>query len=272
MIKLICIDMDGTFLNDKKEISNGNLRAVKKASENGINIAVCTGRLFVSASYYADIIGAKGPIIAANGAYVKDRSNDRIIYSRYLGLDNCRKILKTAQKYNVNANFNAISGIYMSRLTKYADIYKKINKDLPENNRMFIKVVDDWESIFEKDYNNILKCVIIDEDLEKLKKIADECRQIDDILVTSSFYNNIEINNKEVSKGNAVKMLAENYSLSKDEIMCIGDNENDISMIEYAGVGVAMGNGEEKVKKAADYVTDTNNCDGVAKAIERFAF
>jgi Cof subfamily protein (haloacid dehalogenase superfamily) len=76
--------------------------------------------------------------------------------------------------------------------------------------------------------------------------------------------------NKGVSKGSAVKILADYYGISSEQVMCIGDSENDLSMIKFAGLGVAMENGDENVKEAAKYITDSNNCDGVAKVIEKF--
>ena len=88
--------------------------------------------------------------------------------------------------------------------------------------------------------------------------------------VVSSRFDNFEAMNKGVSKGNAVTILAEHYGIAREQIICIGDSENDLSMIKYAGLGVAMGNADQEVKAAAHYITDSNNCDGVARVIEKF--
>ncbi len=88
--------------------------------------------------------------------------------------------------------------------------------------------------------------------------------------VVSSHFDNFEVTGKGVSKGNAVKVLANYYGIDSEQVICIGDSENDLSMIKYAGLGIAMGNADENVKEAAKYITDNNNCDGVAKAIEKF--
>ena len=88
--------------------------------------------------------------------------------------------------------------------------------------------------------------------------------------MVSSRFDNFEVMNKGVSKGNAVKILADYYGINSEQVICIGDSENDLSMIKFAGLGVAMGNGSQVVKEAAQYITDSNNCDGVAKVIEKF--
>ena len=82
--KLICIDMDGTLLNDEKIISENNLRAIKLASEKGVRIAVCTGRIFTSADFFSDLLGVKSPVIASNGAYIREKDRDEVVYKATL--------------------------------------------------------------------------------------------------------------------------------------------------------------------------------------------
>jgi Cof subfamily protein (haloacid dehalogenase superfamily) len=137
-----------------------------------------------------------------------------------------------------------------------------------------IIVTDDLEKIIEENYQIILKVVIVSDmdEIGELKKLRNEIINMMDVEVVSSAENNIEIMSKGISKGNAVKILGDIYGISKDEIICIGDSENDISMIEYAGLGIAMANATDDLKAAADYVTDTNDNDGVAKAIEKIVF
>jgi Cof subfamily protein (haloacid dehalogenase superfamily) len=105
---------------------------------------------------------------------------------------------------------------------------------------------------------------------DKLKEIRDELKEIDDIELASSSRHNIEITRKGVSKGRAVEVLGSYYNIKREEIVAIGDSENDLTMIEYAGLGIAMGNAIDVVKVKADYITDTNNNDGVVKAINKF--
>ena len=215
--KLIFIDMDGTLLNNKHEISERNKEAIRKATERGVKVAVTTGRLFASAKYYAGLLGVKTPIISCNGAFIREKDEDKIIYESVL-------------------NENQLDRIY--------NVIK-----------------------------HILKAICIENDSNKLNdlfKAKEELKKYEDLEVVSSSPSNFEVMNKGTSKGRAVKVLADILNINREEIMCLGDSENDLSMIEFAGLGVAMGNAEEFLKEKADYITDTNENDGVAKAIEKF--
>lgn len=270
MYKLLCTDMDGTLLNKQGEVSKKNLEAIKSAHEKGVKITVCTGRIFTSALYYAELIGVKVPIIASNGAYIREKDKDDIIYKSVLGRENCRKILNVLKKYNIFPHFNTPNKILTEKLIYSSEGYSKMNKDLPKNRQINIEVVDDWNETFEKYDNEILKAIAVDEDMDKIKKAKKELSSYEEFEVVSSWNNNFEVMCKGVSKGRAVEVLSGFYNIKREEIMCIGDNENDVSMIKYAGLGVAMGNGEDFVKEQADFVTDANDKDGVAKAIDKF--
>lgn len=270
MYKLICLDMDGTLLNSKGKVSDRNIEAIRAASEKGVKVTICTGRIFTSAAYYADLLGVKVPVIALNGAYIKEKDRDEVIYKSILGKENCQKILSVLKKYNIYPHFNAPDIVFTEKLIYSSEGYSKMNKDLPEQWKINIKSVEDWNKTFEEYDDYITKCIAIDDNVEKIQQAKDELLKYEELEVVSSWYNNFEVMCKGVSKGRAVEVLAGFYNIKREEVMCIGDNENDLSMIKYAGLGVAMGNAEESVKKVAQFVTDTNNEDGVAKAIEKF--
>lgn len=268
--KLICIDMDGTLLNDEKTINEENLVAIKKAHDKGVRIAVCTGRLFTSAKYFGDVIGVKAPIIASNGAYIREKDEERIIYKLELGVKNSIKIQDIVGKYKLRVYYNTADSVIAANGFPKNYAYAKMNEKLKEDFKIgLIDSKDIYKTIEEKG-SEILKCICISEDGLDTYKAKKELLDLNEFEVVSSGEDNIEIMHKGNSKGRAVKELAEIFGISREEVMCIGDNENDLSMIEYAGIGVAMGNGSELVKKAADYITDTNNNSGVAKAIEKF--
>lgn len=275
--KLLCLDMDGTVLNDDKKVSEENLNAIKKAHTLGIKIAICTGRLFANARVYADIFGIEAPIIASNGAYIRDKGSDDVIYKCVLGKEKASKLYSIVEKYGFVLFFNECDSVISSK--KFDDdknIYVKMNKELPEDRRVRLLYTEDMFETISNEGDEILKCICIDENAiktknyEKLNEARKEVLKAGGFEIASSFRNNFEVMCDGVSKGRAAKVLADFYGISKDEVMCIGDNENDLSMIEYAGMGVAMGNAEESVKKAANYITDTNNNSGVAKAINKF--
>ncbi len=269
--KLICIDMDGTLLNDKKTINEENLEAIRKAHEEGIKIAICTGRLFTSAKYYGELIGVKAPIISSNGAYIREKDEERVIYKLALGKEKCKQIQDIVKKYNLKVYYNMSDSVIAANEFPKDYNYAKMNEKLTEEFKInLIEAVDIGVTLTEKG-DEILKCICISEDGLDIDRARKELVELNEFEVVSSGSDNIEMMHKGVSKGKAVKVLAEFYNIKRDEIMCIGDNENDLSMIEYAGIGIAMGNGSELVKNAARFVTDTNNNSGVAKAIEKFA-
>ncbi|WP_291633986.1 Cof-type HAD-IIB family hydrolase, partial [Clostridium sp.] len=263
--KLICIDMDGTLLNDKKIISERNLRAIRLASKKGARIAVCTGRIFTSADFFSDLLGVKSPVIASNGAYIREKDRDEVVYKATLGMEKCMKLLSVFRQYGIYPHYYTSDTVFTEKLIYSSSFYEEVNKTLPKDMQVKIIVVKDWNETFQKYEAEIFKGVAVEEDLEKLKSAKDTVRDMDEFEVVSSRFDNFEVMNKGVSKGSAVKILADYYGINSDQVICIGDSENDLTMIKYAGLGVAMANGDECVKEAAKYITDSNNNDGVAK-------
>ena len=268
--KLICIDMDGTLLNDQKIISEKNLQHIRLASERGVRIAVCTGRIFTSADSFSEILGVKSPVIASNGAYIREKDRDEVVYKATLGAEKCKMLLSVLKQYNLFPHYYTSNIVFTEKLINSAIFYKEVNKTLPKDKQVKIEVVSDWDETFKKYENEIFKGIAVDEDLEKLQNAKNTLINMKEFEVVSSNFNNFEVMNKGVSKGNAVKILADYYGINSQQVICIGDSENDLSMIKYAGLGVAMGNGNQAVKDAAQYITDSNNCDGVAKVIKKF--
>ncbi|GCD09865.1 Cof-type HAD-IIB family hydrolase [Clostridium tagluense] len=268
--KLICIDMDGTLLNDEKIISAKNLRAIKLASEKGVRIAVCTGRIFTSAEFFSELLGVKSPVIASNGAYIREKDRNEVVYKSTLGVEKCKKLLSVFRQYSLYPHYYTSNIVFTEKLIHSSCFYKEVNKTLPKDKQVEIVLVEDWDEIFEKYESEIFKGIAVDEDLEKLQNAKNQLKGMEDFEVVSSRFDNLEVMNKGVSKGNAVKILGDYYGINSKQIICIGDSENDLSMIKFAGLGVAMENGNDAVKKASQYITDSNNCDGVAKVIEKF--
>ncbi|WP_261854059.1 Cof-type HAD-IIB family hydrolase [Clostridium folliculivorans] len=270
--KLICLDMDGTLLSSPSTISEENRKAVLQAYNKGIKIAITTGRLFTSAKYYADLIGIKVPIVASNGAYVREKDREEVIYKSSLNDDQLERIHEVIKKYDLLTYFNTHDTLISESVVGENHGYKVNNKELPEESRIKFDEGTDFKEAFKRHEGEILKAICVEEvDIDRLMKAKAELRQYKDLEVVSSWTNNFEVMNAGTSKGSAVKNLAEMLDIKQEEIICIGDSENDLSMIRYAGLGIAMGNAPDDIKKEADYVTDTNVNSGVAKAIEKFA-
>lgn len=274
-IKLICIDMDGTLLNSKHEVSDRNKEALRKASELGVNIAITTGRLFCSARYYSDMIGVNTAVISSNGSYIKTKYEDKAILETSLSIDLVIEIFNIVKKHGLTVAFNSWDTLIRELEIPDTHAYYIMNEDLPEDRK--VKFIIDNETFVDTLKNfkgNILKGIVIEEgeNKEHLWAAKEELKKVlgDKLHVVSSGTDNFEIMSNEASKGKAVEYYAKSLNISPSEVMCIGDSENDLSMLKFAGIGVAMGNGLDLIKKEADYITDTNNEDGVAKAIEHF--
>lgn len=271
--KLVCIDMDGTLLTPTHNVSKNTKIALRKAHELGVEIVVTTGRIYNNAKYYSDLIGVASPVIAANGAVIIEKDTNNIIYKNTLTKKNCIDIINICNKYRVVPHFHTknkvLVGNNLHKVMSSAILSWKLPKQLRVGG-VIAKNQNEWNEILNNYSDEVFKCIIFNSSKEKLKDIRSELENIEDIVVASSSKNNLEINAKGVSKGSAVKFLAEYYKLDKESIICIGDNENDISMIKEAGLGVAMGNAPDFVKNEADYITDTNSNDGIAKVINNF--
>lgn len=273
-IKLICIDMDGTLLNSNHEISERNKEALRQAKKLGVNIAITTGRLFGSARYYSNLIGIENtPVIASNGAYIKTNYEDIPILENSIPKEIAIEIYKIIKKHNLKINFNSWDTLMREDEVPDDHAYTIMNKQLPDDKKVKFIINSDFISAIESFDGKILKGIVIErENLDNLWAAKDELKEIfgDKLHVVSSGTDNIEIMIGTTSKGNAVAHLADILNVNAEEVMCIGDSENDISMLKFAGIGVAMGNGLQMVKDIADYITDTNDNDGVSKAVEKF--
>ena len=265
--KLIVTDMDGTVLGGDHKITEENMRALKEADERGVKVVFATGRFHDSAKEHVTFLEEVMPIVSSNGAIIKHPITNEVLYCNSIDKDISLKIVETLDNLDLSYQIYTDNEI----LQKYKTEEEKIKM------QDFIKNTfsDKTEIIFKKDLKkdikdlNILKFNVMDFERPLLMKEArKEVEKIEGLEVTSSWNDNVEIMNAGSSKGSAVKFLCELLNIDKEEIIAFGDNYNDISMLEYVGMGVAMGNAEEDVKKIASYITESNTESGVAKAID----
>lgn len=270
--KLVCIDMDGTLLNKQRRVSETSKEVLRKAHEKGVHIVISTGRMYIDAKDYSNFIGVKSPVIASNGAFIKEKYGDEIIYKSILDESLCLKLLNIFSKYDVKPIFYTPEKSYRGSISskifiEYLKLKGVFNKSIDVK---YVASQKQWNKIFKLEKDNIVKCEAINLNEFELMEIRSELEKINEIEIACSSKDNIEITCKGVSKGRAVKILGSYYNIDREKIMAIGDSENDLSMIEYAGMGIAMGNATDIVKKKAKFITDTNDNEGVAKAINKF--
>jgi Cof subfamily protein (haloacid dehalogenase superfamily) len=270
MYKLVAIDLDGTLLNAEKEVSERNKKAIELAIEKGVRIVICSGRVFTGARLYAKQVGSIDPVIACNGAIISENIDGKVLYSNVMRIDDCLRVIDICRKNDIYFHVYAGDVMMTEKLGFTSLKYFEKNKMLPPEDRVQIEIVSDIAEKVKEVKDKVSKVVVVNNDIELLGRTRGEIVQMEGIDVMSSNFDNFEVMNKGVNKGAALKKLSEILGIAPSEMIAIGDNENDISMLKYAGMGVAMGNGEDIAKEVSQYITASNDNDGVAQAIERF--
>lgn len=264
MYKLIAIDMDGTLLNDKKEVSDRCQKYIDVLKEKGIKVVLATGRPLDGVMRYVEQLGLLDEddyVVTYNGAFVQSTGTNKILYNKPLSLDSYKELYTVSQQLGVNIHALTESSVLTPKKNPYTEIESTINQ-IPTIEGA-VKDIDPS--------TNIVKVMFVD-DPKKLDEIIPLIPQwVKDkysILRSASIF--LEFLDKSVNKWIGVSAIAEELGIKQEEVICIGDAGNDIAMIEYAGLGVAMGNATDEVKAVADYITLTNEEDGVAHIIEKF--
>lgn len=266
MIKLIAIDIDGTLLNSHHQLTDEVKAALKKAEEKGVKIVLCTGRPLTGVQDLIeelDLFGENDYVVTYNGSLIQKTKTKEIVSKFELTYDDYLAIDTLARKLNVHLHTETADTMYTSNrdISRYT-VLESYLVNMP----LKFRTQDEMNAEL-----NILKMMMIDEPeiLERIQPlIPAEFYEQYTIVKSAPYF--LEFLNKKVNKGAAVKRLAEQLNIQPSEVMALGDNENDLPMIEYAGIGIAMANATENVKKAASFITTSNDEHGVAVAIEKF--
>ncbi|MDO4432207.1 MAG: Cof-type HAD-IIB family hydrolase [Aerococcaceae bacterium] len=267
MIKLIAIDLDGTLLKSDKTISQGNLEALRYANQKGIKVVICTGRPYFAMKQFIEEIGFTGPndyIITFNGGQVRKAADGEILVNNPLTQADVQQWYAETERLALPLNPIDENWVYepMAYPEGRPSIYLDLGNNLPTQKVEF----NDFDA--EHVFNKCVICIeqtYLDQQLEQLSPLFKANYSV----VKSRPYL-LEIMAKNVTKGRALAQLGERLGILPEEMMTMGDQENDLSMIELAGVGVAMGNAIPMILEAADYVSAHNEADGVAQAIYHF--
>lgn len=251
--------MDDTLLNKDCKISERNAAAIKKAVAEGIIFLIATGRMYVSARPYALDLGLDVPLVTYNGALVKESLSGKVFYEHKMKLATACDILTYCKEKGYYLQVYIGDKILIKEENEFSRMYTKISG---------IPTTEVGEAIYktaEAPYKILI--MTADDEFEQVwREFAEKfAGRLD---VTSSKDNFLELMEPGVNKWEAVKAVAAAYGIQPQEIMCIGDSNNDIGMIKNAGVGVAVANAKDSVKDNAKIVTASNNDDGVALVIE----
>ena len=262
MIKMVVTDIDGTIYSEKQGLTNNVKTCMQNLIRNGIYVAIATGRTYASAKYVADEIGIECPLICYQGGLI-NTYDGRILDVKYLPQDIARKIVAELRARNIHMNVYIEDVLYVENDNDYIKAYVG-NKGID-----YFKV----NSFDDLDFSKLNKILAIDNNPQLIEDLIKELQtKYPEIYVVKSTDIFCEIANKEATKGNAIKFLANKLGFTEKEVLAIGDQNNDIEMVETAGIGVAMGNGTDEIKAKANYITDTVDNEGFVKAINKFVW
>lgn len=270
MYRMIAIDLDGTLLNSNKEISCENGKYIKLALEKGIKVIICSGRIYPGAKIYAEQLSLTEPLVVCNGAVIKDAKSDEVLYTNLLSKEDCYAVIDILRSEDIYFHTYIDDVMYAEKLDYSALHYMIKSKDLGSDFRIDVKVVESVGDIIGSSKVSPAKIVVMSSNLEALARARRLVESVKTVEVVKSSNDNFEVLNFGVSKGKALEIISRKLSVKREEIMAIGDNENDCSMLKYAGFSVAMGNAEESIKDICNFVTLSNNENGVAHVIKKF--
>ncbi len=257
--KLIALDLDNTLLNAKKEITPANRKAIKAAQEHGVHIVLASGRAFPGIKPLLSSLGLRDYVVACGGAQVIDPW-ENVIHSTYLPPIGAKQVMRWAAVRDIHFQIYLDEGIYYLKENQYADLYKKLctyggvaNPDIM-----------DIETILTS------KIIMVDEE-EKVQAYEKELRiTFPEFAYPKSQKGFLEVLSPEATKGNALSFIATKLGIEPAQIIAMGDNSIDESMVKYAGLGVAMGNATQDLKNIANYVCGTCEQSGVAEVINKY--
>lgn len=284
-IKLIVSDMDGTLLNEKLEVSDRVTHAILSAQKAGVEFAIATGRSIESGSSFIKGKGIVAPFIELNGARLFDE-NGKIQFTREMNQLDLSEMLSIIDYYKIHHEIITHNGSYSSNSAKeqfeaYMEIFKDINPDIgkqelkdyvTEYMKQFkVNRVDNLNFLQDNSELQVLKILFNShENPDIFKEIEEEInKKTNQLIVTSASNFNLEINHLDANKGKAVADLAQMRDYKASEVITIGDNINDLTMLDWADHSYAVANAHQRAKEKASYLAPSHSEDAVAQIIEK---
>ena len=260
MIKMVATDIDGTILGNNFEFSPAVINCIKDLTNKGIKVVLVTGRMHLAALKLAKKLNITTPIVSYQGGLIKEQ-NGNTLYEKTLNPERAKEVIKWAKGNNIHINL-------------YMDDYLYVENDniaikRYTGERFIPYEVCNFDDLEIKNVNKILAIDFENPDkvtgwVEYLKK------QMPELYIVKSTPYFCEVSSPEAKKSCAVEFLSKYYNIKKEEILSIGDQDNDIELLKAGGIAVAMGNASKKLKACADYITDSIDNDGFVKAIEKY--
>ena len=287
MYKLVAIDLDGTMLNSYGIVTENTKKVLQEKIKEGIEVVISSGRTTSSIMPIAEEIGGMNYFIAGNGSLVYDIKNEKVIYDKFMPKEKILEIIKICEENSIFYTVYTENEIITKTLKYNVLYYHKENQKKPEDKQTKIKIVDNLLQYVENNTDNkYLKIMICDESQFIFNAVINKLRTVKEVEILDVGHQSrkiiregteeipieyyyTEISLEDVDKWTSLEFLMNNLNISKEEIIAIGDNENDKKMIVNAKIGVAMGQSSPKIKQVADIVTNSNDEEGVANILQK---
>lgn len=257
--KLIALDVDGTLITDDHRLDRETKEAVRAVHEQGARIVLCTGRGAVSTLPILEELGLDGVVITHNGGATVLSQERRVLHTFDFSMDQIIPIIRYCREKGIHFDINTAFDIYVEQMNdEIRSIYELFYADPI--------VLDDITSFPDP----VIKLCLAGESdaLESFMRDFAELPASLRMIRSGDFF--VDVLHEKTSKGNALKALADGWGIRREEVLAIGNYYNDLDMLRYAGLGIAMANSPEEVKSAADAVTGSNNEGGVSQALIRY--
>ncbi|WP_209121121.1 Cof-type HAD-IIB family hydrolase [Alkalihalobacillus sp. BA299] len=281
-MKLIASDLDGTLLNEVGEVSSENTAAIRRVQQQGKTFVVVSGRSYEYARKPLQDVGITCPIICLNGAEIYSKEG-KLVKKSPLAKSISKQVLSTCLGEDLYIEIFTNKGGYSTSYERYLqvvfDIFQTANPNIDKGTilqfarKRFVEekvhLINDFQEVIDNEEVEVYKMLAFSRIHELLESIKATLTPIEGLVITSSASGNLEFNDLEAQKGIALSYFADYLGIEMGDVMALGDNYNDVTMLKMAGIGVAMGNADEEIKALADFTTKTNIDHGVAFIIDK---
>lgn len=267
--KVIALDLDGTLLTPEKTILPESLIALQHARKAGAKVVIVTGRHFVAIHPFYQALNLDTPAICCNGTLLYNYQEKKVIASDPLQSEQAKQLVDLLDHYDVHSLMYADDAMFYREPTGHIIRTENWAKSLPESQRPVFRHVNSLrEAAHEVD--SIWKFALTDTDVEKLNNFTQVVERELGLACEWSWHDQVDIAQAGNSKGKRLAQWVESQGLSMNQVIAFGDNHNDLSMLQSAGLGVAMGNSVEELKACADMVIGDNTQTGIADLLKKY--
>lgn len=265
-ISLFAFDLDGTLLNSSSQIGEFTLSKISEAVQKGVKITICSGRMPAMQQVYLSQLNFCGPYVACNGALVAHSSNG-LLFEKPISHQQLKKLCAFTMEEKLHACIQTIDKLYFTSNNPRIQLVEEYNC-MAEQHGLSKVSIEEFNSVLSDKAVLAYKAMIYAPGKQKFEKIRAFLNKGPEISYTFSNEYLFDIMYKGIDKGSGIKKIADYYSIPYEEVCAFGDYDNDLPFFNAVGTSVAMGNAPEGLKATATFITDTNNNDGVGKAIE----